>query len=189
MKPCSSCGTVGKAVADNTWDPRFESAHHQLLFTVNSIEKTKISKKRSRLVQYKVELRGGITAKHSKVLTATIGTYQCSNPGIDIFCWKNWIGVEQNNRLEARIRTVWPDDEIKSSPSFSKSSLTSLTKKERSMVFTTAQKVTKHLSYFCNKINRPIWSHWIRPKDKLNCPRALCRFAISCSTQRGVTFR
>ena len=55
--------------------------------------------------------------------------------------------------------------------------------------FNLAQKVTKHLSYFCNKINRPIWSHWIRPKDKLNCPRALCLFAISCSTQRGVTFR
>ena len=49
---------------------------------------------------------------------------------------------------------MWPDVEIKCSPSFSKrcpkSSLTSSAKK--AMVFSTSQKVTKHLGYFCNKI-------------------------------------
>ena len=43
----SSCGSVGRAVASDTRGPRFESSHQQnlhYLYTVNSIEKTKISK-------------------------------------------------------------------------------------------------------------------------------------------------
>ena len=56
--------------------------------------------------------------------------------------------------IECWFQPVWPDVEIKSCPKFfqklPKNSLTSLASK--AMVFTTAQNVTKHLGYFCNKI-------------------------------------
>ena len=43
-------GSVGRAVASDTRDPRFESSHRQTfiehLFTVNCVEKTKMKKKR-----------------------------------------------------------------------------------------------------------------------------------------------
>ena len=35
----SGCGTVGRAVASDTRDPRFESSHWQILFTINSSQK------------------------------------------------------------------------------------------------------------------------------------------------------
>ena len=45
----SGCGSVDRAVASDTRDPRFESRHWQTfikhLFTVNCVEKTKIKKK------------------------------------------------------------------------------------------------------------------------------------------------
>ena len=45
----SGCGSVGRAVASDTTDPRFESRHRQTLikhlFSVNCVEKTKIKKK------------------------------------------------------------------------------------------------------------------------------------------------
>ena len=45
----SGCGSVGRAVAFDTRDLRFESSHQQIfikhLFTVNCVEKTKIKKK------------------------------------------------------------------------------------------------------------------------------------------------
>ena len=46
----SSCGSVGRAVASDSRGPRFESSHRQNiyiehLFTVNCIEKTKITEK------------------------------------------------------------------------------------------------------------------------------------------------
>ena len=45
----SGCGSVGRAVASDTRDPRFESRHRQTfikhLFTVSCVEKTKIKKK------------------------------------------------------------------------------------------------------------------------------------------------
>ena len=31
----SGCGSVGRAVASDTRDPRFESSHQQILFTIN----------------------------------------------------------------------------------------------------------------------------------------------------------
>ena len=46
----SGCGSVGRAVAFDTRDPRFDSSHWQNfiehLFIINCIEKTKINKKR-----------------------------------------------------------------------------------------------------------------------------------------------
>ena len=48
----SDCGSVGRAVASDARGPRFESGHRPTyildiyLFIVNSIEKTKIRKKR-----------------------------------------------------------------------------------------------------------------------------------------------
>ena len=44
---CSGCGSVGRAVASVTRGPRFKSSHRLNVFTINSIEKTKIKKKRS----------------------------------------------------------------------------------------------------------------------------------------------
>ena len=45
----SGCGSVGRAVAFDTRDPRFDSSHQQTfikhLFNVNCVEKTKIKKK------------------------------------------------------------------------------------------------------------------------------------------------
>ena len=41
----SGCGTVGRAGAFNTRDPRLESSHWQFLFSVNRIEMTKIREK------------------------------------------------------------------------------------------------------------------------------------------------
>ena len=45
----SGCGSVGRAVASDTRDPRLESRHWQTLikhlFTVNCVEKTKTKKK------------------------------------------------------------------------------------------------------------------------------------------------
>ena len=41
----SGCGSVGKAVASDTRDPRFESSHWQNLYVLpNCIEKRKITK-------------------------------------------------------------------------------------------------------------------------------------------------
>ena len=56
----SGCGSIGKAVASNTRGPRFKSSHRQnlywifvYLFIINSIEKTKINKKRPELPTFK----------------------------------------------------------------------------------------------------------------------------------------
>ena len=52
----SGCGAVGRAIASNTRDPQFESSHrlYYLLSILlkNCIEKTKIKKKRSVMVQF-----------------------------------------------------------------------------------------------------------------------------------------
>ena len=49
LKVGSGCGSVGRAVASDTRDPRLESRHWQTLikhlFTVNCVEKTKTKKK------------------------------------------------------------------------------------------------------------------------------------------------
>ena len=39
------CGSVGRAVATDIGDPRFESSHRQFLFTINCTKKTKRNKK------------------------------------------------------------------------------------------------------------------------------------------------
>ena len=49
----SGCGSVGRAVAADTRDPRFESSHRQNLSTINCIEKTKIKKKRPGMTHLK----------------------------------------------------------------------------------------------------------------------------------------
>ena len=53
----SGCGSIGRAVASNTRDPRFEFSHQQTfiehLFTVNCVEKTKIKKKRSDMAHFR----------------------------------------------------------------------------------------------------------------------------------------
>ena len=53
----SGCGSVGKAVDPNTKDPWFESSHWQTfikhLFTVNCVEKTKITKNRPGMAHLK----------------------------------------------------------------------------------------------------------------------------------------
>ena len=52
----SGCGAVGRVVASNTRDPRFESSHRQyyLLSTLlkNFIEKTKIKKMSPGMAQF-----------------------------------------------------------------------------------------------------------------------------------------
>ena len=50
----SGCGSVGRAVASDTRDPRFESDHNQILLSVNWIEKMKIKKKEPRMAQLKM---------------------------------------------------------------------------------------------------------------------------------------
>ena len=45
----SDCGSVGRAVASDNRDPRFESSLQEILFTINCIGKTKIKKKRPRM--------------------------------------------------------------------------------------------------------------------------------------------
>ena len=56
----SGCGSVGTAVTSGARGPRFESSHWQTfisdiyLLTVNSIEKTKIKKKRPRMAHLKI---------------------------------------------------------------------------------------------------------------------------------------
>ena len=48
IKRDGGCGSIGRAVAFDTRGPHFESSHWQTLnylYTVNSIEKTKIKKK------------------------------------------------------------------------------------------------------------------------------------------------
>ena len=42
----SGCDPVGRTVASDTWDWRFESSHRQILFTVSCTDKTRIMKKR-----------------------------------------------------------------------------------------------------------------------------------------------
>ena len=42
----SGCGSVGRAVASDTKDSRFESSHRQILFANNCVENMKIKKKR-----------------------------------------------------------------------------------------------------------------------------------------------
>ena len=44
-----SSGSVGRAVASDNRDPRFESSLQEILFTINCIGKTKIKKKRPRM--------------------------------------------------------------------------------------------------------------------------------------------
>ena len=50
------CDAVGRAVASNTRDPRFESGHRQKSFTIKCIvsyfEKTKVEKKRPGMAQF-----------------------------------------------------------------------------------------------------------------------------------------
>ena len=55
------CGSFGRAVASNFRGPRFESSHWQILysafiylFNINSIEKTKINKKRPEMAHYPI---------------------------------------------------------------------------------------------------------------------------------------
>ena len=40
------CGSVGIAVASDTKYLQFESSHHQILFTIKCIKKTKLNKKK-----------------------------------------------------------------------------------------------------------------------------------------------
>jgi len=52
----SGCGSVGRAVASNTRGPRFVSSHWKTLYhlyTVNFIEKTKITKKMAGMAHLK----------------------------------------------------------------------------------------------------------------------------------------
>ena len=53
----SGCGSVGRVVTSDTRDPRFESSHwrtfSEQLFTVNSVEKSKIKKKRPGMANLK----------------------------------------------------------------------------------------------------------------------------------------
>ena len=55
----SGCGTVGRAVASDTRDPRLESSHRQILNlrTVKYIDKTKINKKMPGMAQFLKILR------------------------------------------------------------------------------------------------------------------------------------
>ena len=49
----SGCGgSVGRAIASHTRDPRFESSHRQDFIMNIFVEKTKIKKKRSGMAQF-----------------------------------------------------------------------------------------------------------------------------------------
>ena len=52
----SGCGSVRRAIDSGTKDPRFESMHGQILFTINCIincsGETKIKKKRPGMAQF-----------------------------------------------------------------------------------------------------------------------------------------
>ena len=49
----SCCGSVGKAIASDNRDLRFESSQKQFVITANSIEKSKVKKKEARNAPYK----------------------------------------------------------------------------------------------------------------------------------------
>ena len=57
----SGCGSVGRAVASNTWGPQFDSSHGQNLFghlfIFNCIEKTKINKNRPGVAHFFLKKR------------------------------------------------------------------------------------------------------------------------------------
>ena len=49
----SCCGSVGRAIASDNRDLRFESSQKEFVITANSIEKSKVKKKEARNAPYK----------------------------------------------------------------------------------------------------------------------------------------
>ena len=93
---------------------------------------------------------------------------------------KNSFQINSSSSSGSGLQPVWPDVEIKSSPSFSKSSLNKFDLKSNG--FHNCPKATKHLGYFCKKNlhrdskNRTIWSHCSQHNT---CKISLAMFSLS----------
>ena len=101
----SGCGSVGRAVASDTRDPRFESSHRQIyIYILNicllCIEKMKIKKKRPGMAHLKIHSIVGSNPIPIKVETVKLNYTSTHRHRHCRRVWQKYIYVKQNtNRL------------------------------------------------------------------------------------------
>ena len=74
----SGCGTVGRAVASDTRDPKFESSHLQFLCSLKCIEQMKIKKKRQGIVRFFKKIESGKKVNGPVLVVDVIKLFWCN---------------------------------------------------------------------------------------------------------------